>query len=132
MTKFDASKAVEPLEFDFKPYHEAKGTVPEPTDDQVAQFYGDLGQQFRKALGEERTEGLDMTDPMDVGKLFQSLDGDDHKAMYDVLLELHSAVCSNEPGREAVEKLPFRLRRAWYGMVQGWLRPEASRSATDN
>lgn len=132
MTKFDAATAVEPLEYNFAPYHDAKGTVPEPTDDQVAAFYGDLGKQFEKSLGAERLEGVDVTDPLDVAKLFMSLDGDDHRAMYHQLLELHVAVCSGEPSREAIEALPFRLRRAWYGMVQGWLRPESSRPATDD
>jgi hypothetical protein len=63
--------------------------------------------------------------------LFASLDSDDHRAMYEQLLTLHADVCGGQPDREAIAALPFRLRRAWYGMVQGWLRPEASKPATD-
>lgn len=132
MAKFDASTAVDPLEYDFKPYADVKGTVPEPTDDMVAKFYGDLGKQLEHALGEERLEGIDVTDPVDVGQLFQSLDTDDHVKMYEQLLALHADVCGGQPDREAIAALPFRLRRAWYGMVQGWLRPEASRPATSD
>jgi hypothetical protein len=129
--EFNAKDAVTPLSYDFAPYADAKGTVPEPTDDQVAQFYGDLANQLTTALG-EKVDGIDMTDPFEVGKVFASLDGDDHRKLYGKLLDLHTAVCSDQPDREAVEKLPYRLRRAWYGMVQGWLRPEASTPATND
>lgn len=132
MSKFDAAKAVEPLEYDFKPYADVSGTVPEPTDDQVAKFYGDLGHQFELALGEERLEGHDMTEPADVAGLYLSLDADDHSRIYEQMLNLHAEVCSGQPDRDAIAALPFRLRRAWYGMVQGWLRPEVSTPATND
>lgn len=132
MTSFKASDALEPLEYDFKPYADAKGTVPEPTDDQVARFYADQARNLESALGEERLADVDMEDPVAVGRLLQSLNADDYGAMYDQLLDTHAAVCSDQPTREEVAALPFRLRRAWYGMVQGWLRPESSRPATDD
>lgn len=132
MTKFDAANAVEPLEFDFKPYADVAGTVSEPTDDQVAEFYGTLGRQLENALGEERMKDVDVTDPTDVGRVFMSLTTEDHRTMYEQLLDLHAGVCGDQPSREDVAALPFRLRRAWYGMVQGWLRPEASTPATDD
>lgn len=123
--KFEAKDAVEPLEYDLKPYSDEKGTVPEPTSDQVAAFYADLSKQLEHALGEERLEGYDLNDPVEVSRLFMSLDADDNRRMYDALLDVHVAVCSGHPSREALEALPFRLRRAWFGAVQGWLRPEA-------
>lgn len=132
MSKFNAADAAEPLEYDLAPYApDAKGTVPEPTDDQVAEFYARLGKQFENALGAERLEGVDMTDPVDVAGVYMTLDADDHRKMYQALLDLHADVCSGSPSREAIEALPFRLRRAFYTAVQGWLRPEASRPATD-
>lgn len=130
--EFKAEDAVEPLSYSFAPYHDSKGTVPEPTDDQVAAFYGDLGRQLELALGPERMAGVDVTDPIAVGGVFMSLTTDDHKKMYEQLLDLHAAVCSDSPGREVLEALPFRLRRAWYGAVQGWLRPEVSTPATNS
>lgn len=128
--KFNAQTALEPLEYDMKPYHDARGTVPEPTDEQVAEFYAKLGKQLEIALGAERVADVDMTDPMAVGELFMSLDADDNRKLYDALLELHADVCSGEPSKEAIAALPFRLRRAFYGAVQGWLRPEALTPAT--
>jgi len=132
MPSFNAADAAEPLEYDFAPYADARGTVPEPSDDQVAEFYGNLSRNLERALGAERVADVDMTDPLEVGALFQSLTSEDHRAMYDSLLDLHAGVCSGEPSREQIAALPFRLRRAFYGMVQGWLRPESSRPATDD
>lgn len=123
--KFEAKDAVEPLEYDLKPYSDEKGTVPEPTSDMVADFYAELSKQFEIGLGAERLEGFDLSDPADVSRLFLSLDGEDNRKLYDSLLDLHVRVCAGQPSRDALEALPFRLRRTWYGMVQGWLRPEA-------
>lgn len=128
--KFDASKDADPLEYDFNPYADAKGAVPEPSDGQVAAFYEGLSKQFTRALGEDRTAGLDPTDPLSVAELFQSLDADDHEKLYTSLLDLHAEVCSEQPTRAELEKLPFRIRRMFYGAVQGWLRPEGWKPAT--
>lgn len=123
--KFEAKSAVEPLEYDLAPYSDEKGTVPEPSSDMVAEFYANQSNQFERALGKERLEGFDLTDPMDVSRLMLSLTEDDNRLLYGAMLDLHVTVCSNQPSREALEALPFRLRRTWYGIVQGWLRPEA-------
>ncbi len=130
MAKFNAKDAVEPLEFDLAPYADAKGAVPEPTDDQVAEFYANLGKTMENALGDERVAGVDLTDPAQVGKLFAKLTAEDHRAMYGELLNVHAAVCGGRPSSDDLAALPFRLRQAFYGAVQEWLRPEASRPAT--
>src|SRR4051794_33572650 len=38
MSKFDATQAIDPLEFTFKPYVDFEGVIPEPTTAQVEQF----------------------------------------------------------------------------------------------
>lgn len=131
MPTFNASEA-EPLDYDFNPYIDAKGTVPEPTDDQVAAFYDGLSRQFELALGDDRTDGVDFTEPMSVAALLSSLREEDNRKLYEALLELHVAVCSGAPSREQLEALPFRLRRMFYGAVQGWLRPESWQPATSD
>lgn len=132
MTDFKASTAVDPLNYDFKPYCDAKGTVPEPTDDQVAKFYADQARNLQEALPPEKLEGVDLQDPVEVSNLLVDLDESDYSALYEWAVGLYSAVCSNKPSHEEIEALPHRLRRAWYGMVQEWLRPESSRTATDD
>ena len=132
MAKFTAADAGDPLEYDFRPHDDATGTVPEPTDDQVAEFYAALGRGLEDALGEERVAEVDLTSPYGVASLLGSLTADEHRAMYDYLLTTHADVCSGSPSREQIAALPFRLRRAFYGAVQEWLRPESSRTATDD
>lgn len=132
MPKFNAATAVEPLEYDFRPHVECDGTVPEPTDSQVASFYADLANSFRDALGPERVNGVDWTDPSDVGELYQSITAEDNLKLYDRQLDVHAAVCGGSPSREQLEALPFQLRRVFYGMVQEWLRPEAETPATSS
>lgn len=131
MTKFSAKDALEPLTFDFRPYTDAQGEVPEPSDDLVAEFYAGLSATLKDALGVDRTKGFDLEQPEQVGKLFQSLTAEEHKLLYTAMRDLHVAVCGGTPDAEDVAALPYRLRQAFYGVVQGWLRPEASRPATD-
>lgn len=132
MPEFKASNALEPLQFDFRPHSDVTGEVPEPTDDQVAEFYAGLSTQLKTTLGEERLDGYDLDQPAEVGRLFSTLTADEHKQLYTAMLDLHSAVCGGTPTREQTAELPYRLRQAWYGMVQGWLRPESSRPATNS
>lgn len=132
MPKFDAATAVDPFEWDFNPRVDAHGTVPEPTDTQVARFYADLSNHLRDALGADRIEGVDLTDPFEVGTLFQSLTAEDNEQLYGRLLEIYAAVCSDSPNRDQLAALPFQVRRKFYGMVQEWLRPEAETPATND
>lgn len=125
MTKFKATEAVEPLDYDMRPYDDAQGTVPEPSNSLVAEFYSKLGKTLEEALGEDRTADVDMTVPEEVGKLFMTLGAEDHEAMYEQLLDLYAKVCGGSPSRDTLAALPYRLRQAFYGAVQGWLRPEA-------
>lgn len=132
MPKFKAADALEPLEFDFRPYSDAQGEVPEPTDDLVAAFYVGLANTLKITLGDERLEGFDLNRPEDIGRLFTTLSADEHKQLYTAMLDLHAEVCGGSPSTDDVAALPYRLRQAFYGAVQGWLRPEASRPATSD
>lgn len=132
MPAFKATEAAEPLDYDFRPIFDESGTVPEPTDDQVSEFYAGLTAVMRDALGDERIGDVDLTDPEQVGRLYATLTADDHRTLYGQLLDVHHAVTGERPSREALEALPFRVRQAWYGAVQGWLRPEASGAATNS
>jgi hypothetical protein len=132
MPTFKATEA-DPLDYDFAPYHDAKGTVPEPTDEQVARFYDRFARRLEAALGEDRLgDDFDVTDPMAVGALLTSLREEDNRKLYDHMLEIHAEVCGGSPSREAIEALPFRLRRMFYGAVQEWLRPEGWKPATND
>lgn len=122
---FDASNAVESFDFNLAPYADSKGTVPEPSSDQVAQFYTDLQTGFEAVLPADRVADYDLSSPTDLLKLNLSLTVDETKALYDRHLDTYAAVCQGTPSRDDLEALPFRLRQAFYGALVGWLRPEA-------
>lgn len=126
MPEFNAESELDPLTFNFRPYADVDGEVPEPTQEQVAEFYDQLGRQMELALaGDPRLEGYDRTDQEKVADLLASLTLEDGAAINDYAVDMHARVCSNTPDADAVKALPYRLRRAWFGAIQGWLRPEA-------
>lgn len=130
MAGFIAKDALDPFPYDLAPYADAKGSVPEPSDELVRAFYAGLGNALEGALGKDRLEGIDLTEPDEVRKLMGQLTEDDLKAMQGQMLDLHAAVCDGSPSREELEALPYRLKQHFYGMLQAWLSPEGSRLAT--
>lgn len=138
MGTFNAAEAVEALDFDLNPYVDAKGAVPEPTDKQVQAFYARLGNGLRDVTGED----LDVTDPVAVAKVMANVTEEQLGKMSDAMLDAHAEVCGakydpatqswsgGHPTREQIEQLPYRVRQAFYGHLQGWLNPEASGPAT--
>jgi hypothetical protein len=131
MAGFNAADAVDPFDYNFAPYADAKGTIPEPTDAQVNRFYAGLASALKEGLGEDRVSGIDLADRAQLAKLQSELSADDMDKVSAAFLNLYAAVCSDQPSREDLEALPYRLRAAFYGAVQGWLSPEASRPATN-
>lgn len=129
MAGFKAASAVDPFDYDFAPYADAKGVVPEPSDETVRGFYVGLGNALKNALGDERTAGIDLSDPAELRKLQSAMTEDDMAKMQEAMLELHASVCGGSPSLEQIEKLPYRLKQAFYGALQRWLSPEASRPA---
>lgn len=125
MPSFDAAKATEPLDYNLAPYADAKGSVPEPTSDQVAQFYTDLQNNYELVLDAERLAGYDLSTPGDLMRLGATLTYDETRALYDHNLDTYAKVCSGKPSRDELAALPHRSRQAFYGAVAGWLRPEA-------
>jgi len=124
MAKFDASTAVEALEWDFTAYGGGSGTIPEPSEDVIEAFFkgvsglsGVLGSQPGPDMTEEEVRAL-----ADRGVEF----GETMNGMKDLLATL----CSDQPGREDLDKLPLRVLLAFTGWLVGEFRPEAPKSAS--
>lgn len=138
---FKASTAVDPFDYDLAPYADAKGTVPEPSDAQVREFYAGVGTLLEDVLGTERLQDIlgpegyakfEQRDPEAMMKVQAATNNvEDMEKAQERMLDLHAAVCSNHPSREDLEKLPYRVKQALYGALQRWLSPEASRPATN-
>ena len=105
MAGFDASTAVEPMEYDFTAYGGSKGIVPEPSTKEMQVFQRDFAKVMRKgqALEISDEEAMKLTD-----KQFDKLQAD-AQGIGEELDELIAQLCKGEPSREDVAKLPFRV-----------------------
>jgi hypothetical protein len=144
MAKFNAATVVEALEWTFEPLLPAKGTIREPTDDQIVKFLTDVKalvarlqdkarQRAADAAGEPGTDlvpagtGRDPADLVDaIEELDPSVVGEFHQELAGIFGEL----CSGEPGKDLLLQLPMRIRVVFYS----WLReqvmnPEAAPGA---
>lgn len=139
MAGFNAATQIEPFDYSFRPYADTEGVVPEPSDTQVREFYIGIGNLLVDVVGEDKIREL-LTDEEYVDftqrkaepmlKVQAATNNLENMAKaQERMVELHAAVCSGHPSRETLEALPYRVKQAFYGALQGWLSPEASRPA---
>jgi len=135
MAKFDAGTAVDPLEYDFTKYVAgAAGTTPEPSQDQVKEFQHaqmETAKRVKELLGLD----LDVSDlegaqatltRVDMSKLDpQALD-----QMSEDLKTKLAKLCSDEPSKEVLDAVPFRVLQAYMGWLSGQLNPKAQGTTT--
>lgn len=129
MATFDVSQEVDELTFDFTKYvPDAKGTIPEPSNDAITAFRRRIAELLPVAVGEDGKPGVDLSalvekygESEDAAK---GLEADLYKSVADL--------CSNTPTVEQIRALPFRGQRAFIGWIIGKFvsTPEASAPAT--
>lgn len=139
---FDAAKDIDPFDYNLSPYVDAKGTTPEPSDEAVRKFYVGLGNMLEDTLGEERLRSILTTEEYADFKLRKpeplikvqaaTNNEEDMAAASDRALQLHADICGGSPTVDELAQLPFRVKQAFYGALQRWLSPEASRPAGRN
>jgi len=117
MAGFVADGVVEALDFDFKPYVKASGTIPEPTDKQIAEFLKAL-----KALAQEVQKDLpsdiDMNDPASLLGALDDLDPEVMEKLTGKMGGIYAALCTNTPTEEHIIGLPPRIRTIFYSWLQ--------------
>jgi hypothetical protein len=142
MAGFNAATVVLPLDWTFEPLVTAKGTVREPTDDQIVKFLTDvkalvarLHEEARQRAANTAEEpGTDLVpastvarDPADLVDAIEELDpsvvGEFHQELAGIFAEL----CSDSPSRETLLSLPMRIRVLFYAWLRGEvMNPEAA------
>src|SRR5690242_2324665 len=99
---FKASNAVDPFDYDLRPYADTSGVIPEPSDAQVREFYAGLGNILEDVLGEERLRGIlgddfekfEQRNPEAMMKVQAATNNvDDMEKAQERMLDLHAAVC---------------------------------------
>lgn len=132
MPRFDAAH-IESLDYDLTKYagemKGAKGTIPEPSEMQLEEFFAFMEKESREARREMRREldGLDEDFEDDEDEDAESdsgeLDRDDPEELQDALDEAvknrtkaiaaAAKLCSGEPPEEVLDTLPMRPFRAF-------------------
>jgi hypothetical protein len=127
---FDGDDVVD-LSFDFSKWKGPRKTdIPEPSTEQMAQFYTDLARLAQRQL--------------DLGRAEPEVPEDETPEQRDVRLEgqlaeaqrvglemehersqIYAAVCSDTPTADELLALPHRVRRSFYGYLSRMLSPEA-------
>lgn len=106
MAGFDAASAVQELKWKFKPDVDAEGTVPEPSDKLIDEFWASL---------RDLTEAATNDDAM------KKLASDAAPEIATKMAALFGSLCQECPSTEQILELPYRKRQAFYGWVVGQL-----------
>jgi hypothetical protein len=117
MAGFNAGSVVEPLDYDFRPFVDAHGTITEPTDAKIAAYLDGIKAIIKKAEG-LIPEGVDENDP---GALVKALDNLEASAVVGVMgemAELYSKLCSGKPTKAQILNLPMRIRQVFFAWLQ--------------
>lgn len=125
MPEFNAVQVVEPLKFNWNPYYDLEGTIPEPSEEQLAKFFTDV-QDVSKAAAKSM-KGLDAaaTPEKLVGAMAKLPEG----SLAGFLARMnkpYADLCSGFPSEEQIGKLPPRVRLAFFAWLGAELNPERS------
>jgi hypothetical protein len=117
MAGFKAEGVVEALDYDFRPFVNAHGTIPEPTDKQIAGFLQGFKDMAKEAEKELPTD-IDTTDPAAMLAALDSLDSSVVEKMMGRMSEIFAALCNGTPSAEQIADLPMRVRSIFFNWLQ--------------
>ncbi len=115
---FDASKVVEKLDYSFGPsYPDIRGTVPEPTDDELRS----MNAKLRNAMADVGGPDFDPTDNAQVVRAFSKLSEEQIRKMEEQQLDALVTVTKTSPSREQLIEVGPRYRREFTAWLLGEL-----------
>lgn len=142
MPGFILADEVEALNYDFAPYVEVQGVIPEPSEAKVKEFQRGLRAIMAPVLEKvvevtgdgkqtERDRLIAAVAAMKDTDGVASSEAEADKQM-DLMLKLCAKVCSNTPTYAQIKALPYRPRQAFVGWLVGTFIPsgEALKPAT--
>lgn len=149
MAKFNASTAVERLEYDFTEYGGGEGVIPEPTTDAINHFFNEVKgimkdtKAVRELMAASENGAGDISDE-DAAVLLESV-GDASEfttKMQFRMVEAVAVLCGGtfdegqdkivggQPSVDDLRGLPFRVAQAFNQWLMGELRPKAATPGT--
>lgn len=128
MAGFQAEGVVEALDYDFRTKANPDaphGTIPEPTDDQIAEFLTGMKAAF-KEVEKELPTGVDLNDTNSIMAAIDDLDPQVNIKITGKMCEVYAGLCSNTPTAKQIRELPPRIRQVFFAWLQGEvMAPEA-------
>lgn len=124
---FNAGQVVESLDFDFRPYVNAHGTIAEPTDDQVRKMNLALRDATLAVTGQD----VDPEDRAAMARAFGKLTDEQLRAMEAANVAAIAIVTGTAPAAGDLDGLPFRIKREFIKwLIRELNDPEGSATAT--
>ena len=117
MPGFVADGVVEALDYDFNPYVPASGTIPEPTDKQVAGFLSGI-KAIVSAMESEVPSDIDPADTAAVLAAIDDLDPEKTIEQMSKMCKVYSDLCSGTPTEQQIADLPMRVRSIFFVWLQ--------------
>ena len=118
MPAFDSGSVVEALDWSFKAHVKgASGTVREPNDRQIADYLANMKKFVASAKG-KIPDDVNADDPAELIAAMEELNPDVTVQLHEELAGIYAALCSGEPSKELLLKLPPRIRTVFYGWLQ--------------
>jgi hypothetical protein len=125
MGSFVLADELDEINYDFRPYVDASGTVPEPSDKQIEKFREVLLSIFEPILSKNGGS----FDKANIAEAVSQLSEEEMKESakaQDKLLHAIASLCSNQPSFAEIKKLPWRGQRKFMGWVFGvFLNPKS-------
>ena len=117
MPAFSAESVVEALDYSFLPYTDARGTIREPTDQQIAAFLTGV-KKVVKESEDKLPSGVDPADPSSVMAALDDLDPEDMVSLMGKMAALYGDLCSGDPSKAQILALPMRVRQQFFLWLQ--------------
>lgn len=103
---FDAGKVVEALDWDLRPYVDAHGTVPEPSDDQIRTMNTRMRDLTLAVTGDD----FDPDDRQAAMRAFGKLTAEQLEKMNEDQLDAVAVITGDSPSRDTLAETPPRVR----------------------
>lgn len=118
MPGFQAQGVVEALDYDFNPYVAEKGTIPEPTDTQIAEFLSGMKTVIKEARDSVPEDLHEEASPESILEALEDVDPEVAIRQMTKMCEVYSALCSGTPSPESIRQLPMRVRNIFFAWLQ--------------
>jgi hypothetical protein len=126
---FSAESVVEALDFSFKPYTAAEGTIKEPSDKQIASFLTGIKKVVKESEA-KLPSTVDASDPAAVMEALDDLAPEDVVSLMGKMAGLYADLCSGDPTKAQILALPMRVRQQFFTWLQTEvMSPEAAPGA---